>query len=394
MRKISAIFKKLRFQILSVLAVIFFIWAFTASYLFQSLQISSATLSKRFTENQKSLNELKNQDQYKINQQQQAEIKAVKTDYKKSIDLFDQIMDLKAQKQDTSDLDKLYILAVGQLADFNYSSADATLKDLATGVNAANSKLTTNNVASLGTGSTAPATSSNTPPGSGFSRQSVQSDMGTFTVAIIAADLNSTKVIVDTASDSDCSNNCPAIPLADYVSRNSAYAGINGTYFCPPDYPECAGKINSFDTLLMNKNKHYFNSDNNKYSTVPLVYTSGSSFGVRGQSLDWGRDTGVDMVLAMQPLLISGGNIVYGGSDIAKYNAPGVRSFIANKGSMVYIGEVFGATMEQGAHVLKTLGMDNALNLDEGGSTALFFNGSYISGPGRALPNAVLFLHK
>lgn len=53
------------------------------------------------------------------------------------------------------------------------------------------------------------APASNTPPGSGFSRQSVLTDVGSFTVSLIAADLNSTRVIVDTASDGDCSDNCP-----------------------------------------------------------------------------------------------------------------------------------------------------------------------------------------
>jgi hypothetical protein len=49
------------------------------------------------------------------------------------------------------------------------------------------------------------------------------------------------------------------------------YAGINGVFFCPSTYPSCAGKTNSFDTLLMNKNKTYFNGTNNIYSTVPAV---------------------------------------------------------------------------------------------------------------------------
>ncbi|MBI1919274.1 phosphodiester glycosidase family protein [Candidatus Microgenomates bacterium] len=60
---------------------------------------------------------------------------------------------------------------------------------------------------------------------------------------------------------------------------------------------------------------------------------------------------------------------------------------------MVYIGDVFNATMNESAHVLKAFGMDNALNLDEGGSTALWFGG-YKAGPGRNIPNAVLFIHK
>ena len=42
---------------------------------------------------------------------------------------------------------------------------------------------------------------------------------------------------------------------------------------------------------------------------------------------------------------------------------------------------------------MKALGMDNALNLDSGGSTALW-SGGYKAGPGRNIPNAVLFVRK
>ncbi|MBI4089393.1 MAG: phosphodiester glycosidase family protein, partial [Candidatus Levybacteria bacterium] len=227
----------------------------------------------------------------------------------------------------------------------------------------------------------------------GYSFQAVKTDSGTFNVAMIAADLNSTRVIVDTASDSDCSNNCPVMSLGDYASRSGAYAGINGPFFCPAEYPSCAGKTNSFDTLLMNKNKYYFNSDNNKYSTVPLVYFSGNTMGVRGQSLDWGRDTGVDSVLANYPLYISGGNNNFGGSSDPKINSAGARTFVANKGNFAYIGIVYNASAAQAAGVLKALGFENALGLDQGGSTALWFNG-YKAGPGRNLPSALLFVRK
>lgn len=208
----------------------------------------------------------------------------------------------------------------------------------------------------------------------------------------MAADLNSTKVIVDTASDADCSNNCPVMPLADYVARNGAFAGINGSYFCPAEYPSCAGKTNSFDTLLMNKNKHYFNSDNNVYSTVPAAIFSPGSVRFVRQSLEWGRDTGVDSVIANYPLLVAGGNINFTEApNEPKFGGKAARTFIASKGNMVYIGIVRSALMGESAKVLKTLGMGEALNLDQGGSTALWFGG-YKAGPGRNIPNAILFV--
>lgn len=236
----------------------------------------------------------------------------------------------------------------------------------------------------------------NNPPASGYSRQSVQTDAGIFTVDIISADLNSTKVIVDTASDTDCSNNCPVLPLATYASRSGAYAGMNGSFFCPGEYPSCADKTNSFDMLLMNKNKTYFNSSNNVYSTVPLAVFAPGTARFIGQSLDWGRDSSYpDSVIANYPMLVQGGNIAFvENPNEPKFGQKGNRNFIANKGSTIYIGIVRNAIMGESAKVLKALGMENALNMDEGGSSALWYGGSYVAGPGRNIPNAVLFVRR
>lgn len=241
----------------------------------------------------------------------------------------------------------------------------------------------------------APATPiSNTPPTSGFSTQTVQTDAGTFRVSIVSADLSSTKVIVDTASESDCKDNCPVLPLATYATRNGAYAGINGSFFCPGEYPNCAGKTNSFDTLLMNKNKVYFNSDNNVYSTVPaaIFYPGGARYVSR--SLEWGRDTSVDAVIANYPLLTIGGNVSAQDNGDPKLVSRGARCFIGSSGSKVYIGVVFNASTGEAAKVLQAMGIQDSLGLDQGGSTALWHGGSYKTGPGRNIPNAVLFVNR
>ena len=233
----------------------------------------------------------------------------------------------------------------------------------------------------------------NSPPGAGYSRQQVSTDAGTFMVSLIATDIGSTRVVVDTASDSDCPDNCPVRPLATYVSRNGAFAGVNGTYFCPASYPSCAGKTNTFDLLVMNKNKYYFNSSNNVYSNNPAVIFGAGYIRFVSATSQWGRDTGVDGVLSNYPLLVSGGNVTFGGDDDPKKGSKGSRSFVANKGNTIYIGVVHSATVAESARVMKVLGMENALNLDDGGSTALW-SGGYKVGPGRDLPNAILFVKK
>jgi exopolysaccharide biosynthesis protein len=234
----------------------------------------------------------------------------------------------------------------------------------------------------------------NTPPGAGYQRISVQGDNGIFTVDVVVADLSSTKVIVDTASPSDCRDNCPVLSLGDYVGRNGAFAGINGGFFCPSTYPSCAGKTNSFDTLLMNKNKTYFNSDNNVYSTVPAVIFSPGSIRFVSRSLEWGRDTGIDSMIANYPLYLSGGNNVYGGSDDSKITAKGARTFVGGGSGKVYIGVVSNASASDVPSVLKKMGIQDALGMDQGGSTALWANGRYVFGPGRGLANAILFVRR
>jgi len=227
----------------------------------------------------------------------------------------------------------------------------------------------------------------NAPPGSGYNRQSVSTDAGVFTVSLIASDIASTRVIVDTASTSDCGSNCPALSLSDYVSRNGGFAGVNGTYFCPRDYASCAGKENTFDLLVMNKDKYYFNSGNNVYSGNPAVIFGNGYVRFVTAGSQWGRDTGVNGVIMNYPLLVFNSEIVFGGDDDPK---KGSRSFVATKGGTVYIGVVHSATVAESARVMKALGMENAMNLDDGGSTALWYGG-YKVGPGRAIPNAIIF---
>ena len=143
----------------------------------------------------------------------------------------------------------------------------------------------------------------------------------------------------------------------------------------------------------MNHKKTYFNSGNNVYSNNPAVIFGGSYIRFVGQVSQWGRDTGIDSMLSNFPMLVQGGNIAFGGDDDPKKGSKGARSFVANKGNTVYIGVVHNATVAESARVLKTLGMENGLNLDDGGSTALW-SGGYKVGPGRNLPNVILFARK
>ena len=361
---------------------------FTLGNSLANLQKEKPSLSEELNKTSAQLTDLKNQDQVKINLELKENIKNIESTYSSAVSAYEELLKLKESSDDTESLDELFTKVLVLLSKQNYSEATSTLSTLNKQINELQAKLT---VTAVTIPQNVPA--SNAPPGSGYSRQQVSSDAGTFMVSIVAADLGSTRVIVDTASDSTCTDNCPVLPLATYVSRSGAFAGVNGSYFCPASYPSCAGKTNSFDLLVMNKNKTYFNSDNNVYSNNPAVIFGGGYIRFVGAASQWGRDTGIDSMLSNYPLLVSGGNISFGGDDDPKKGSKGNRSFVANKGNMVYIGVVHSATVAESARVMKALGMENALNLDNGGSTALF-SGGYKVGPGRDLPNVILFVAK
>lgn len=330
----------------------------------------------------------KSTDQVKRNDSLESENNKINKTFKLAVDTYENLVQLRENTKKTSSFDEQFSSILILLSERNYSSSSALLIQLKKDIKMkqieiANAFQIPQNVVT-----------NNTPPSNGSQRQVVETEKGEFMMDIIAADLNSTKVVIDTASDGTCANECPVMALGEYAARSGAFAAINGQYFCPADYPSCSGKKNAFDTLLMNKNKVYFNSDNNVYSTNPAVVFGQGYARFLGQSLQWGRDTGVDGVISNYPLLVTNGEIVFGGGGDAKWSGKGSRSFIGNTGTSVYIGVIYNATVEDAAFVLKKLGVQNALNLDSGGSTALWQNGRYLAGPGRNTPFGILFVRR
>lgn len=95
------------------------------------------------------------------------------------------------------------------------------------------------------------------------------------------------------------------------------------------------------------------------------------------------------------PGLVDGGSVQIddnqsGLSD--KQRMVGTKVGIGTRGpNNVMVVVAYNVNMQQFAHVFKALGAAGALNLDTGGSTALYYNGRYVAGPGRNLPNAIIF---
>jgi hypothetical protein len=397
----NILIKKLKHHLVPILIGIIVFLAFGLSLILilqkqQETQKINIGLNAQIIKNTETINtiqaeidRLNKEDLRVANKEVKKEIADLQASFKLAVVAYEQVLYIEARGSTITSEQSKFSSILNYLAKNDFKSAQKTIDELMVEINKEKMRLSQLVAAPI------PA---NVPeikeaPSSGYRRQKVVVDDASFLVDVISADLSSTKVIVDTASDGTCTNDCPVLPLATYVSRSGAYAGINGTYFCPDSYPSCVDKKNTFDVLLMNKNKVYFNSDNNVYSTVPVAIFSGTSGRFISQSSGWGRDTNVDAVIANRPLLVLDGNIAFGSGGEDKEVIRSNRSFLGSSGSTAYIGVVHNASVVESAKVLQVMGIKNAINLDSGGSTALW-SGGYKSGPGRNLPNVVLFVKK
>lgn len=323
---------------------------------------------------------LKSDDQVVKNVELSKEISSIQKTYEEGAKLFEDRADLAITVGKISAVDMALAKFLKLLSDKDWSGASEQAKK----VRAEIDKIVIANTPKVPTVANAPA--SNAAPGSGYARQKVSTSRGDFVVSLVVAP--GARAVIETASDSDCSDNCPTKSLAEHIAASHGFAGINGAYFCPPDYPQCQGKVNSFDTLAVNgRSKAVLNRANNVYSTVPLVAAYGTSLSFYDQTVQWGADTSSGGGLANYPRLLRDGTIA-----TTQENGKGTRGFIGMKDGAIVIGHVFAASFADTAEVLKTLGLQNALNLDGGGSSALWIDGSYKVGPGRSLPTAIVLV--
>ena len=227
----------------------------------------------------------------------------------------------------------------------------------------------------------------------GYSRIDVPTAAGTFTTHLIKERLADVRVRTLTANTSDCFSACPAKPLAQYVAENGAYAGIHGSYFCPPDYAPCASKVNTYDYAVYNSNLGAW--INPRHLSNPInalaTFTSGSATFYRRVS-SYARGP-VSAGISNFPLVLQNGVPVDVSADVdANQMLRGTRGAIAVDATYVYLAVISNASVPQIAFVMQALGARDAMNLDGGGSVAMWIGGGYVVGPGRQLPNAIVLL--
>lgn len=236
--------------------------------------------------------------------------------------------------------------------------------------------------------STTPPAPTSVIPSGGYSRVTVNTERGTFTTNVVTLPIGA-RMVTDTASDSECGNDCPTLPLADFVSRNGGYAGIHGSYFCPATYDECQDKKNSFDFPVYNSRlNRWINQGTLFWNDRSVIYQDGTGIHYlqTANSFSGGLTAGV----VNYPGILNNGQVMVGEGLSEKQSSKGTKGGIGFNSTNIFLVVASNIDMADFAAIFKAIGASYAINLDGGGSVALWYGG-YKVGPGRGLPNAIVF---
>lgn len=236
---------------------------------------------------------------------------------------------------------------------------------------------------------------------SSYTHKKIQVRGENFTADVVEIDLLNPKlkIITDTADNFNCKTNCKADNLAEFALRNKAFAGINGSYF-----DTGATKKNYYYSPVYNTRELIMiNDDQFKYwTTGPVVaFDTFNNFYYYKDSREFegiekfaeGKGTKLQALISNNPRLIDKGmNYLFEwNTDDKQEKTKSTRNALGFKDDKLYLIVVKNATLYDLGNVLKEMQLEYALNLDGGYSAALFYNGEYMVGPGRNIPNAILF---
>jgi hypothetical protein len=231
---------------------------------------------------------------------------------------------------------------------------------------------------------------------------------GSFVVDVLKLQKDRFRMITAAVETTDCGDDCGALPLKTYAEQRGAKHAIHGTYFCPPDYADCDDKTNTFLWPLYDSTyKVWRNAGSIPVHEGPMIvaHTDGTvayfhrteDIGSSPSSYETATGKTIDAAIANYPSLVEDGALVV--ESEAKLD-DGMRTIKGTRGAIGMNERYFNlviarsATVVDLARVMQALGMRDAMNLDGGGSAALLYDGAYVVGPGRQLPNAILFAEK
>ena len=239
-----------------------------------------------------------------------------------------------------------------------------------------------------------------------YEHKTIRTIDGNFTIDMATIDLTNPnlKIITDTAQDYDCQNNCQAKPLADYFFTNNAFAGINGTYFCSAS--GCGGQNYYYFPVYNSNLGKMINEDQLKYwTTGPIMafdehnkfyYFKDSREFVGVENFENIYGVKLQAAIGNRPRLIEDGMnlLIEWDIDEKQRTVKSNRNAIAYKDNHIYLVIARQATVPELANIMKAIAVEYALNLDGGYSSALIYNDEYMVGPGRDIPNVIIFSEK
>lgn len=246
---------------------------------------------------------------------------------------------------------------------------------------------------------------------SDYNHSKIETSRGVFTTDTVRIDLSnpSLEILTLGAEDDLCSQgSCATKSLASYVFANDAFAGVNASYFCTA--PSCGGVNYYFAPVYNSLSKKMINDDQLKYwTTGPLVaFDENNKFYYFKDSRDFKSvadfedkfDIKLQAAISNRPRLLENSMnvLIDWETDFSQRNNKLTRNVLAYRENINNLGKgelylmiIRRATLDDVAVLLQSIGIDYALNLDGGFSSALIYNGEYMVGPGRNIPNAIVF---
>ncbi|OIP95427.1 hypothetical protein AUK40_06030 [Candidatus Wirthbacteria bacterium CG2_30_54_11] len=243
-----------------------------------------------------------------------------------------------------------------------------------------------------------------------YAAGTVNTAVGSFTYKMVKATITGTTVKTFSGEPSECVTNCQTQALQTYVQYGGGFAGMNGSYFCPPDYAYCGGKVSAYDTPLWDWDRqswiNWSNKDWDHRAAITFVGGTPSSYWAGwwsnngdGTFNTWHDSippsSGITAGIFNYPMLIHNSAIIASAdnTDTKQRDQKGRRGAIGYNGTHLMLVVAENATVIDLAYIMQSLGATNSLNLDGGGSSALYAEGGYQVGPGRSLPNAIVLVH-
>ncbi|MBJ6361853.1 phosphodiester glycosidase family protein [Paenibacillus sp. GCM10012307] len=211
-----------------------------------------------------------------------------------------------------------------------------------------------------------------------------------FTVRVVTVNLMHPKVQLDIALAHNTVGKVEE--LSSIAKRNEARIAINGTFFdaytddsykTPYGWIVQGGKIKKHSS---GDRKTVFIYDANNLSEL----VAGVEFPERY------KQGGIEGALQVGPRLVVNGKVSLnvkeeGFRDPKILTGGGARSALGiTSNHQLLLVTSSGATIPQMAEIMKQAGSYQAMNLDGGASSGLYYNGSYLTPPGRQISNALL----